>query len=795
VQSRAHEHHRRLSIAQALLMRLRLALLALALAAALPAAEPAAPPEFVQAVEFPYYLYPRTLWERELVWLKTIGIRTVEFSIPWNWHQIDGGACDFTGATSPRRDLLGLIRLLRRLDMHAWIRPLPPVKGWVNNGYPAGMAQDRKTVRPWLQELNNLLAPQTMEHGGPIAFVEGGAGIGPGFPDAPAPPGPVTVISAHDAAALTRGRQALTTGGALLWEDVEDALYPAGWERPGGPLYRAGAVSLAGDERPSVSALRRNAALLRHWAALLPGMKPDRTHPVRTAAGKLPPGVTATEMVSRAPGVGSAVSIANEGRQPFQSTLRAWDPFAKRSIEIENVHLAPHQTLWLPVNVSLGITGLCRECSAFSSAEHIVYATAELQTIEFENGTLAMEFAAPAPAEAVLQLARRPSGPYLAGGHLADLDFDEKTLRARLKIPQGKGPASLIRVALAIEAPEHSAFFEEAKRLVIGRVNTVSTSYSSEQLAGRSRLRLPEGFTATAANTPATDGDYRIDYQVTVPSEALHGDWANLAIEADGVPLGRAHLQLFRPASVHLADAIRLHFGSGADLAVEPPIIPIDATAGRTVDVNIRNNSPEIQTYSIEPAGDGFQFLPPKTELNSGATMERMLEFRVFPDGAAPGLHDWLLRFSGGAKLEIPARFLVVPRGRAIAWSADLDGDGVAEWALENQKVRAVFSSQDGGRWLEFVWKDSAPNGLNVLPESGAFAGAGPVEVHAGDGALEFAGKDWKRTVRLAGAEARISVEQSTPLPAETLATGKHNEITLQVSRESPARAVYTLVR
>ena len=57
---------------------------------ALPAPEPAPPPEFVQAVEFPYYLYPRTLWERELVWLKTVGIRTVEFSIPWNWHQVDG---------------------------------------------------------------------------------------------------------------------------------------------------------------------------------------------------------------------------------------------------------------------------------------------------------------------------------------------------------------------------------------------------------------------------------------------------------------------------------------------------------------------------------------------------------------------------------------------------------------------------------------------------------------------------------------------------------------------------------
>jgi hypothetical protein len=770
---------------------MRLVLLLLAFAAALPAPEPAAPPEFVQAVEFPYYLYPRALWERELVWLKTVGIRTVEFSIPWNWHQMDGGAYDFTGATSPRRDLLGFIRLLRRLEMRAWIRPLPPVKGWVDNGYPHGYRhgyrQDRNATRPWLHELENLLAPQTEKHGGPIAFVEGAAGI----LDVPAPPLPVTLVSAHDPAALTRSRQALAAGGALLWEDVEDALYPAGWERPGGPLYRAGAVSLDGDERPTVSALRRNAALLRHWAALLPGMKPERAHPVRLAAGRLPPGVTATELVSREPGVASAVNLVNQSRQPFQNTLRAWDPFAKRSVEIENVHLAPHETLWLPVNVSLGGVGLCRECSAFSNAEHIVYATAELQTVEFENGTLAMEFAAPAPAEAVLQLARRPSGPYLAGGHLADVDFDEKTLRVRLKIPQGKGPASQVRVALAIEPPEHSAFFEDAKRLIIGRANTISTSYSSEQLADRSRLRLPAGFTAT----PTKKSPLEIDYAVDVPADALHGDWADLAIEGDGVPLGRAHLQLFRPASVHLAEAIRLHFGAAADLVVEPPIIPIDATAGRTVDVNVRNNSPDIQTYAIEPSGVGFQFLPPKTELNSGAVMDRVLALRIFPDGAAPGLHDWVLRFSGGAKLDIPARFLALPRGQAVAWSADLDGDGSPEWILENQKARAVFSAQDGGRWLEFVWKDSAPNGLNVLPESGAFAGAGPVEVHAGGGALEFTGKDWKRTVRLAGAEARIAVEQNTPLPAETLETGKHNEITFQVARESATRAVYTLVK
>jgi len=91
-----------------------LALLLLSAAAAAPAGNPP-PAEYLQAVEFPYYLYPRALWERELVWLKNIGIRSVEFSIPWNWHQLAPGDFDFSGRTSPRRDLLGLIRILRRL--------------------------------------------------------------------------------------------------------------------------------------------------------------------------------------------------------------------------------------------------------------------------------------------------------------------------------------------------------------------------------------------------------------------------------------------------------------------------------------------------------------------------------------------------------------------------------------------------------------------------------------------------------------------------------------------------------
>src|SRR5216684_774664 len=75
----------------------RLALLALL------AAGCAWPAEFVQAVEFPYDHHPRALWERELVWLKNIGIRTVAFSPGRNAPPKD-----------PRADLAGFLRSLRR---------------------------------------------------------------------------------------------------------------------------------------------------------------------------------------------------------------------------------------------------------------------------------------------------------------------------------------------------------------------------------------------------------------------------------------------------------------------------------------------------------------------------------------------------------------------------------------------------------------------------------------------------------------------------------------------------------
>jgi hypothetical protein len=777
------------------------ALWLLALAAPAPcAADP--PPAFVQAVEFSYYAYPRALWERELVWLKNIGVQTVAFSIPWNFHQIQPGEFDFTGRTSPRRDLMAFIRLLRRLEMRAWIRPLQTIPGLINDGLPASRTAgggpggaEGGGEQAWLKQLDSLLATQTANHGGPIAWVEGRAG----FLGAPAPPEPIARLSAGQPAAVVRSRASIGAAhGSLLWTDVEDTLYPSGWAATPATLLRQGAVSLNGDERPTTNALRRDAALLRSWLPLFSELRTAAMP--KPVAGKLPEGVTVLELVSPA---ASAISIANSGAKPFHDDLRVFEPLAKRVMVIPGVSVGPGESLWLPLSLSLSPEGLCRDCAMFAPSEHIVYATAELLSVEFENGLLAMEFAAPEPGEVILQLARKPVGPFLSEGRPTGFDWDVQSLRARLKVPAGKSADKHVRIGLAIEAPETSAFFDEAKRLVIGRKNTVSTVYSSEDVAKRSRLRLPEGFTAT----PTVKSPNEIDYEINVPPDMLHGDYANLALEADGVRLGRARLQLFRPASLRLVQAMQLHYGSAAELTPDPATAPIEPRGGANLEFAIRNNTPGIQNYHLEASGKGLEFLPAKTDLAVAAMEERRVEIRVFAGKLAGGLADGLvgnaegetglrdfhLRVTNGADLDVPMRVLLVPRGRTVAWSADLDGDGYPEWILESPKVRAVFSEQDGGRWMELTWKDT---NANFFPEGGVFSAPGPVEVQTHDNTLEFRGKDlqgkdWKRTVSLS--DTTLTVDQTTPLPAAAPAAEKRGNTTLSVTHPAATRAVYTL--
>jgi hypothetical protein len=198
----------------------------------------------------------------------------------------------------------------------------------------------------------------------------------------------------------------------------------------------------------------------------------------------------------------------------------------------------------------------------------------------------------------------------------------------------------------------------------------------------------------------------------------------------------------------------------------------------------------------VGTSGEGVEFVPSGAELTIGAVAERSFSSRVFGPDLAPGVYSAAVTLAGATTLAQPIRLVAIRRGEALAYSLDLDGDDSPEWVLENQKIRAVFSARGGGRWLEFVWKET---GTNLLPATGAYPGTGPVECRLentqGAASLVIAGAGWLRTIRVNGAAAQVEFEQNPALPPESLSPRRAGDAALGVSRPSPARAVYSLDR
>jgi hypothetical protein len=373
-----------------------------------------------------------------------------------------------------------------------------------------------------------------------------------------------------------------------------------------------------------------------------------------------------------------------------------------------------------------------------------------------------MEFAAPTPSEVILHLSKEPSGPLLAAGKPRSFDWDDSSGRVRLPVPAGKAPGYRVRIGLAMEAPDNSAFFEDAKTLIIGQKNIIPTTYTSEAIANRSRIRGA----ADLKFEPIPKGPLQIDYAVTVPATELHGDHLELALEADGVQMGHARMQLLRPASLRLREAVSRHFGTSADLPMDPVLISMDQRAGRDISVVVRNNFPEIKTFVLELSGDGLEFSPARSEISIAASSERDVSVRVFSKDDTSGLREAVAKLTGAGSFNLPILFTVIPRGETVSYTTG----GVH--ILESAKARAVFAGESQQKWLEFTWKDSE---RNVLPDSGIDLGSAPRKITLKD--------------------ADLTIEQDIPLAPEKLKPGKRADISLQVQRPSPDKAVYSLSR
>lgn len=550
------------------------------------------------------------------------------------------------------------------------------------------------------------LQPLTHAHGGPLTD-----------------PLPAAMhISALSATAVTGSREALIAGSrALLWTDVQDTLGPDG--------YRPGAVSFKGNERPAATALRRSAQLSAYWSGIFPSFHALPGAGIRITTGEPPKQGPSIRQFAGDNGI-SVVSVVNKSVKPWAGDLQVFYGAAKRQIVITGVSVGARDALWLPVSVPLTDSPLCKGCSAFGNADHLIYSTAEVTAIEYENGILAMEFAAPSGGEVILQLSREPYGPYVAGGRPAPFDWDEQTLRARLKIPPGKGAGSHVRVGLAIEPPEQTGFFDGLRVLVIGETNRLTAQFSSDAVAQRSRLRLSP--VLKAEQQPGKE-PMTLIYDVSVPPSAIDGDYADLAIEADGMQMSHAHPRLLRPAALRFPDAIEVHLAANSVLPLFPATISLNQRAGRDLAITVQNNAPEIRTFNLEPKADGLEFSPAKMQVTVGSSISRDVSFRVFAKDAAPGLHAGSVALTGAAAMTEPIQFAVYPTGGAAAFSAG----GFS--LIESAKLRASFLP---GRWLEFINKD---NNQNLLTPTGIPFTSGNIEP-SGD-ALLFG--EAKKMVRL----------------------------------------------
>jgi len=316
---------------------------------------------------------------------------------------------------------------------HLWERDLVLLKsaGFTHVSFSAG--KDVDEIAPLIRIVRSLnleadlegaipppLASLSRAHGGPLTDSPGAAGV--------------VRVSALSADGLHRATNAfLPPGRPILWTDIFDTL--------AGSTFHAGAVSFNGVERAASLALHRHALLTRYWGHLASALKPV------TGAATVVPAPAITLRQYSASGA-SFVLATNTARMPWSGDIRAAYAFAKRFIALPSVEVAPQDSLQLPVNIPLSEGPLCRGCTGFATADHLIYATSELTGMEYENGILALEFYAPTPGEALLQLHREPQGPLVAGGKLAQFTWDDAakaavddamvTVFKQLAVPQKK---------------------------------------------------------------------------------------------------------------------------------------------------------------------------------------------------------------------------------------------------------------------------------------------------------------------------------------------------------------------
>lgn len=137
--------------------------------------------------EFHFWRIDPVYWDRILKSIRELGINLIATYVCWEFHQIAKGKFDFTGKTSPRRNLKAFLDLTKKRGFKLFIRPGPYIYSeWKNLGIPDEAARHHRMSPQFLKlSLNymksvcKILKPYLATRGGHIVLFQADNEIDP----------------------------------------------------------------------------------------------------------------------------------------------------------------------------------------------------------------------------------------------------------------------------------------------------------------------------------------------------------------------------------------------------------------------------------------------------------------------------------------------------------------------------------------------------------------------------------------------------------------------------------------
>jgi hypothetical protein len=128
--------------------------------------------------EVHYWRLDPANWRPILAQVKALGLHTIATYVCWDFCELSPGHYDFTGATDPRRNLLGFLDLAADMDLWVILRPGPYIYSeWRNNGVPDDAARHHRLsaefqarAQPYMAAVTAAAAPHLATHGGRIVL-------------------------------------------------------------------------------------------------------------------------------------------------------------------------------------------------------------------------------------------------------------------------------------------------------------------------------------------------------------------------------------------------------------------------------------------------------------------------------------------------------------------------------------------------------------------------------------------------------------------------------------------------